>query len=1181
MEIFKAPILEKTQLFSKISAFRPKSSFTSRHQKTPSRSKRANANFLLKYQFCISSPFSNGRKLQISAHFGRPLKRRNSLRKKLTDEQKVRQNPEPLDSGSNFQYSNYISDDIESLESNLNSGVSDGDVMEFSNVEKSKSLGDSVLLNKLESWIDQYKKDAEFWGIGSGPVFTVFQDPDGNVERVSVNEDEILRRSRVEPWSFRRDESEEDFGEANLKISHANCLAREIETGEYKLPKNSSIAKFVISGKKSNLISGLRSVTLQPGLFSKLSRIGFVVVCGSFVFWMMKRLLTVRNDEVELTKEEKEMLRRKMKSRMERETMQRGSVEILPDAQEPLMVSTERPRLDKKELMFTILEAKGLEDKLTLQNSSSTLIAGHRDLDDKIQEIREMARHARELERQDPSLLDKIGEENENVNEELSNDVEDIKMHGEVGVSFLNNLLDGDSGKPMGINGTIKPVSLDDPKTEDTGFFGEISSAENSNSLPPSTSNKTIKLASLEDPKTEDAGFFDEISSTKNSDSPTPIGTSSMTISDDGKNTAWDSKDSESTTHLSREVIQSCDTPYDHSYFLNKTSTGIKPRVIQSVEEAREYLSRKRDRREPGQEPQVKTLQEGAESVHVLNLGIDQELDGKTSQKMYKEEKVLESSMVVETLDPKPVTNACEDSTLKKTGLDCDVSQSIPIKTDDPEDAEGEYGADDLRMPRTSQDFSGSDCSTEAGPPINKERWIEKNFQEFEPVVNKIGVGFRENYMVAKQKVQEELSLSSVITQLGSDEDDSELEWMKDDGLREIVFKVRENELAGRDPFHLMDAEDKHAFFKDGISLYDPPEKIIPRWKGPPVDKDPEFLNNFVKQREAFVAGNTGISYHVNKDVQDDLKKSEKSPPHDDTSTYSAVLRPRKISQDGASTNPKTVIEGSDGSIKAGKKYGKEYWQHTKKWSHEFLESYNAETDPEVKSIMKDIGKDLDRWITEKEIQDAADMMTRIPKRKQRVAEKKLEKLKREMEMFGPQAVVSKYREYAEEKQNDYLWWLDLPFVLCIELYTNEDGVQKIGFYSLEMAADLELDPKPYHVVAFEDPGDSKNFCYIVQAHMDMLGNGRAFVVARPPKDAFREAKANGFNVTVIRKGELQLNVDQTLEEVEEQISEIGSKMYHDQIMQERSVDMGSLMKGVFGSSKPTKGFGSSKPTKG
>lgn len=60
--------------------------------------------------------------------------------------------------------------------------------------------------------------------------------------------------------------------------------------------------------------------------------------------------------------------------------------------------------------------------------------------------------------------------------------------------------------------------------------------------------------------------------------------------------------------------------------------------------------------------------------------------------------------------------------------------------------------------------------------------------------------------------------------------------------------------------------------------------------------------------------------------------------------------------------------------------------------------------------------------------------------------------------------------------------------------------------------------------------------------------------------------------MTVIRKGELQLNVDQTLEEVEEQICEIGSKIYHDKIMRERSVDISSLMKGVLGvRGKPTK----------
>jgi len=40
------------------------------------------------------------------------------------------------------------------------------------------------------------------------------------------------------------------------------------------------------------------------------------------------------------------------------------------------------------------------------------------------------------------------------------------------------------------------------------------------------------------------------------------------------------------------------------------------------------------------------------------------------------------------------------------------------------------------------------------------------------------------------------------------------------------------------------------SFAVDGISLYDPPEKIIPRWKGPPLEGSSEFLNYFVEQRK-------------------------------------------------------------------------------------------------------------------------------------------------------------------------------------------------------------------------------------------------------------------------------------------------------------------------------------------
>nr|GFA57197.1 hypothetical protein CTI12_AA355890 [Tanacetum cinerariifolium] len=270
---------------------------------------------------------------------------------------------------------------------------------------------------------------------------------------------------------------------------------------------------------------------------------------------------------------------------------------------------------------------------------------------------------------------------------------------------------------------------------------------------------------------------------------------------------------------------------------------------------------------------------------------------------------------------------------------------------------------------------------------------------------------------------------------------ENELEWMKDEKLREIVFQVRENELMGREPFYLMDAEDKALFFKglenkvekvneelhdlheylhsnienldygaDGISLYDSPEKIIPRWKGPPpaTTMSQESLDDYLDQRKALFAETLGNSDLVKRDPQSSVQSTNEKVENKNLK------------------NSKTVIEGSDGSIKPGKKSGKEFWQHTKKWSRGFIDSYNAEYDPETKAVMKDIGKNLDRWIT----QDAADVMNKVPEKGKKFIAEKINKLKREMELFGPQAVVSKYSEYGDEEEIDYYWWLDLPFLL-------------------------------------------------------------------------------------------------------------------------------------------------------
>ncbi|RWV94814.1 hypothetical protein BHE74_00004720 [Ensete ventricosum] len=97
------------------------------------------------------------------------------------------------------------------------------------------------------------------------------------------------------------------------------------------------------------------------------------------------------------------------------------------------------------------------------------------------------------------------------------------------------------------------------------------------------------------------------------------------------------------------------------------------------------------------------------------------------------------------------------------------------------------------------------------------------------------------------------------------------------------------------------------------------------------------------------------------------------------------------------------------------------------------------------------------------------------------------------------------------------------------------------------------------------------NLCFPIC--MEVLMSLISTTVSNTLQDAFREAKANGFYVTVIRKGLVKLNVDQTLEEVEEEITEIGSKMYHDKIMRERSIDANTLMKGVVTADRSTKRY--------
>lgn len=46
-------------------------------------------------------------------------------------------------------------------------------------------------MRKLENWIELYKRDIEYWDIGFGQIFTIYQGSDGNVEMVGRIDDGV------------------------------------------------------------------------------------------------------------------------------------------------------------------------------------------------------------------------------------------------------------------------------------------------------------------------------------------------------------------------------------------------------------------------------------------------------------------------------------------------------------------------------------------------------------------------------------------------------------------------------------------------------------------------------------------------------------------------------------------------------------------------------------------------------------------------------------------------------------------------------------------------------------------------------------------------------------------------------------------------------------------------------
>lgn len=679
-------------------------------------------------------------RFQISARFGRPTKRQNHVRKKHTLQQQLEQVcnlPSPLlefdrvdvDNPNvkteNFEQKATLDDEIINL-------ATDG-VKELEIQLPQKPFGESINWNKLESWAEQYKKDSDFWGVGTGTIFNITQDSEGKVGKVTVNEDEILRRCRVDS---ELDSEIDEFEEAMSKISFAHGLARDMETGSNVIPKNSTVAKFSSSFvEHAELKDTIQSVRLKTGLFSRMSKLGFLLLCGLLV---VRVFFTAGGSKTGATTEKEQSVK--------------GNVEVVDDPIGSKILSSNRPRLNKEKLINSINQLKGPTKGLGIVEYSGY---DNEHLENKISEIKQMARSAREIEKR--------------------NSFRDGELENEVSLSPESDLevIRGTS------SGTTELISVSVPD-EDIAQFSEALMGKNEAQIPDTSNGSASSVAKV--------GNMSSVCNSSDFNEANLI----------------------PTTH-------------------KNNSQGKKFRIMKSVEEAREYLSKNHQRQ---MVDGVCEAPDGLTDIP-MNTSIENVAFAESCDMLDVTEKVNNicstsgsPDLLYSTMNPFMVNKSSEKCVGASNNLEKSVGafddevhardQQNGIFMIEKHDQEEEQKSDKKTSEEENERMTSSQLpgkTTEQMSSLSKENWIAKNYHEFEPIVERIRAGFQDNYNVARQKAYNDLVPKVDQMQLKSDGGESEFEWMKDEKLMEIVFKVRDNELLGRDPFHDMKEDDKRLFF--------------------------------------------------------------------------------------------------------------------------------------------------------------------------------------------------------------------------------------------------------------------------------------------------------------------------------------------------------------------------------
>ncbi|CAM6091049.1 unnamed protein product [Calypogeia fissa] len=1009
---------------------------------------------------------------------------------------------------------------------------SNGVVAEDRKKQYFERLREDLQVRRRNFWSDfkeqhvVYKRDRDRWGLGLSPIFTVHEDEEGNRYQVDVNEDEILRRSGVDPHTTQFADEECKLL-AEERIEHARAHAIDIQQGLVNPSPFSIVYEYKRRGASSTSSFGNgswpgSSLTLPAGapwqFLSLLIPLLSLVLLGIGVKLLFSRR---RQEEDGIVKEKnmRSMQMRKLKAQMGRESSTGTIGSIFPTPQERENGVPNRAVTPGEE---------GVQDPEQIQYSVDIEEARSGVDDDefrrKVLEIQAMARNAR---LQEQERAEAVSTQTSQRNRFLESKMKQGRRLGKL--------------------------------TKDLDDFHRLG-AENSDG-PDLVPNEEKSIPAVENGQSSTSEI---------------VGSGSLL---------------RPGTLSSRLVPNS------------PKSTGMRPRIILSAEEARVRIAAKRVKSNASSSTSASSKPEFGRS----KVGFGQSNNDLGKAPHSEMETSTSTNSIEQTRSVNATSLSAKESSEVLSGGVLDTS--------------------------SYRETPAAGVSNDCHPETSVTRPMEKINNS--ATVRNEGSSNCENVNINRQERTEDREARDTGRergQLKSKDEEEEMEWMRDDVLRAIVFKVQANEEAGREPFHSLNSEQETLFFKglerkferegdqvkkwikdrvenidygsNGISVFDPPESYELKWKeGVERASKSEFYNRFSKDRHRIINEKRGLIYpspSVSEQLSptDSTEESQLSsspapcpsssttPPSPVSSSHTPLSRDldtthgrsrENLSGDGKA---KVVVSSSPRPGKATDSFpstrpgaqtgeaGKEDWDHTKRWAKDLERKYAMETDPATRALMRELGQDLERWITEDEIEAASRMLDNGLEGEEEYVkmhyERTKEKIKRQREVFGRDAMLNKYSEYKEEAEEVELWWLSLPFVVCIGLRATVEGELRTGLYSVDVAPALDgvagVPSVAYHTVAFQDRGDAQNFCTLINSQPENLNAAGAEPVPFDPKDLYNDAKSEGFRVTVIKKGQLQLSVDKPFDEVESRILELGSARYFEELMCDRMIDMDAVV---------------------